>query len=61
MPALLLVLGALMLMIGGVQCVLLGMLAEMLARTYHECQGKTPYVIARVIREGADVPLTASA
>jgi glycosyltransferase involved in cell wall biosynthesis len=60
-PALLLALAALMLMIGGVQCVLMGLLAEMLARTHHESQGKVPYVVARVIREGVDVPLTATA
>jgi hypothetical protein len=30
----------------GVQFLLMGVLAEMLMRTYHEAQGKRPYVVA---------------
>jgi hypothetical protein len=30
----------------GVQCVLMGLLAELLIRTYHESQRKATYVVA---------------
>ncbi len=33
----------------GVQCIMLGLLAELLMRTYHEAQGKATYVVRRVI------------
>jgi glycosyltransferase involved in cell wall biosynthesis len=39
----------------GVQLITLGLLAEMMARTYHESQDKPTYVI-REIREGTSVP-----
>ena len=38
----------------GVQLVTFGLLAEMLARTYHESQDKPTYVI-REVRETADL------
>lgn len=41
--------GAAVLFVLGVQCIFAGMLAEVLTRTYHESQGKTPYVIKRLI------------
>jgi hypothetical protein len=33
----------------GLQCILMGLVAEVLMRTYHEAQGKTPYVIQDVL------------
>lgn len=42
-----------LLMIVSVQFLLMGLLAEMLARTYHESQGKPTYVIRRVIEPGS--------
>lgn len=33
----------------GVQCLMLGLLAEVLMRTYHESQGKAPYVVKSII------------
>jgi glycosyltransferase involved in cell wall biosynthesis len=38
----------------GVQLLTLGLLAEMLARTYHESQGKPVYVIRRTLGENPD-------
>jgi len=38
-----------MLLMMSVQFLLMGLLAEMLARTYHESQGKPPYIIRRII------------
>lgn len=38
----------------GVMSILMGLLAEMLNRTYHESQGKAVYRIARVVRSIAD-------
>ncbi|HEX8550690.1 MAG TPA: glycosyltransferase family 2 protein [Abditibacteriaceae bacterium] len=35
-----------MLFLMGAQCIMLGLLAEVNMRTYHESQGKTPYAIA---------------
>ncbi len=32
-----------------VQFLLMGILAEMLTRTYHEAQGKRPYVVAEKV------------
>jgi len=43
------VLLALLLVVTGVQLVTLGLLGEMLARTYHESQGKPIYVVAEEI------------
>ena len=45
----LLLLGVLLLFIG-VQLGSLGLIADVLARTYHESQGKTPYVIRTCLR-----------
>lgn len=33
----------------GVQLILIGLIAELLARTYHESQGKKPYIIRKTI------------
>jgi glycosyltransferase involved in cell wall biosynthesis len=33
----------------GMQCVMMGLLAELLVRTYHESQGKTTYVVKEVL------------
>jgi glycosyltransferase involved in cell wall biosynthesis len=46
------VLLALLLVITGVQLVTLGLLGEMLARTYHESQGKPIYVLAADLAPG---------
>jgi glycosyltransferase involved in cell wall biosynthesis len=40
-----------MLMIMGFQSILMGLIAELLARTYHESQAKPTYTIRKVIRE----------
>jgi hypothetical protein len=32
----------------GMQSIMLGLIAELLMRTYHESQGKAPYVIKKV-------------
>jgi hypothetical protein len=53
----LLLLGVL-LVLGGVQLVTLGLLGEMLARTYHESQGKPIYRV-REVRRAAAVRQTA--
>lgn len=37
----------------GVMSILMGLLAEMLNRTYHESQGKAVYKVARVVRSAA--------
>jgi glycosyltransferase involved in cell wall biosynthesis len=50
-----LLLFGILLVFTGVQLVTLGLLAEMQARTYHESQDKTTYVI-REIRESPDPP-----
>lgn len=39
-----------MIMIMGFQSILMGLIAELLARTYHESQGKPTYTIRKVIR-----------
>ncbi len=49
-----LVLFGILLVFTGVQLVTLGLLAEMLARTYHESQGKPVYVIRQVLPPSAD-------
>ncbi len=48
------VLLGILLVFTGVQLVTLGLLAEMLARTYHESQGNPGYVIRRVLPPPAD-------
>jgi glycosyltransferase involved in cell wall biosynthesis len=40
-----------MIFIMGFQSILMGLIAELLARTYHESQGKPTYKVRRVIRE----------
>jgi dolichol-phosphate mannosyltransferase len=47
-----LLLFGILLVFTGVQLLTLGLLGEMLARTYHESQGKTTYMI-REVREAA--------
>jgi glycosyltransferase involved in cell wall biosynthesis len=49
-----LVLFGILLVFTGVQLVTLGLLAELLARTYHESQGKPVYVIRQVLPPSAD-------
>ena len=51
----LLLLGVLLLFIG-VQLGSLGLIADVLARTYHESQGKTPYVIRTCLRGDPAAP-----
>jgi len=48
------VLLALLLVVTGVQLVTLGLLGEMLARTYHESQGKPIYMVAEDLRPRQD-------
>ena len=33
----------------GMQCIMMGLLAELLMRTYHESQGKATYVVSRIL------------
>ncbi len=40
----------------GVLSILMGLLAEMLNRTYHESQGKSVYRVGRIVRTNAKVP-----
>jgi glycosyltransferase involved in cell wall biosynthesis len=47
---------ATMVMILGAQSILMGLIAELLARTYHESQAKPTYTIRTVIREGQPNP-----
>lgn len=54
----LLMLGVLMILVG-VQLVSLGLVADVLGRTYHEAQGKPPYVVREWIRR-ADAPALAA-
>ncbi len=44
-----LLLMSMMLFILGVQSIMMGLIAELLARTYHESQAKTTYTIRRVV------------
>jgi glycosyltransferase involved in cell wall biosynthesis len=37
----------------GIQSILMGLVAELLVRTYYESQGKTIYVVRRVVRGGS--------
>jgi glycosyltransferase involved in cell wall biosynthesis len=45
---------SLMLMIMGFQSILMGLLAELQVRTYHEAQQKTTYTVRRIINGAAD-------
>jgi hypothetical protein len=38
----------------GFQSILMGLIAELLVRTYHESQQKTTYTIRKVIRAGQE-------
>ena len=38
----------------GVQFVLMGLLAELSIRTYHESQGKTTYVVRQVVEAAGE-------
>jgi len=42
----------------GVQFILMGLVAEILIRTYFESQGKTPYVVRRTWNLAQDVPMS---
>src|SRR5436190_9130 len=33
----------------GMQCIMMGLLAELLMRTYHESQGKPTYVVSNIL------------
>ena len=44
---------AVMLFLMTVMFVMMGVMAELLVRIYHESQGKKPYKIRRVIRQGS--------
>ena len=49
---------AVLLVIVGIQFISTGLLAEVLARTYYEAQGKTIYVIREVLADAPVVPAT---
>jgi hypothetical protein len=36
----------------GLQCIMMGLLAELLMRTYHESQGKATYVVSHILEQG---------
>ena len=36
----------------GMQCIMMGLLAELLMRTYHESQGKATYVVSHILAPG---------
>jgi hypothetical protein len=38
----------------GVQSILMGLIAELLVRTYHESQDKPTYTVRKVLREGKE-------
>ena len=38
--------------LAGLVCLLMGLLAELVVRTYYESQGKRPYLVAEEIRGG---------
>ncbi len=38
----------------GFQSILLGLIAELLGRTYHESQSKPTYTVRKVLREGKE-------
>lgn len=41
----------------GVQSILMGLIAEMLMRTYHESQGKPTYTVRKTLNVDGDVPM----
>jgi hypothetical protein len=45
---------AVMMGIMGFQSILMGLIAELLVRTYHESQSKPTYTIRKVLREGKE-------
>jgi dolichol-phosphate mannosyltransferase len=45
-----------MLILVGVQLVSLGLVADVLGRTYHEAQGKPPYFVREWVRAGSTEP-----
>lgn len=45
-----------MIFIMGFQSILMGLIAELLVRTYHESQGKRTYTVRRIIKEVHDEP-----
>jgi hypothetical protein len=48
-----------MFFLGGVQSILLGVLAEMVMRTYYESQSKTTYLIDEIRQRSPDEPFSA--
>jgi hypothetical protein len=51
---------AVFLFLVGIQFILMGLVAELVIRTYFESQGKAPYVVRHIQdREGKDAPHTA--
>ena len=44
----------------GVQFIVLGLLGEVSARIYHECQGKKPYRVRKLLNANGEVPDNAS-
>lgn len=44
-----------MMMIMGFQSILMGLIAELLSRTYHESQAKPTYTVRKIIREKSEV------
>lgn len=54
-PALLL---AVLLIMLGVQLIIMGLLGELLVRTYHESQGKPIYMVRDLLEAGAKTPIT---
>ncbi|MCO6449160.1 MAG: glycosyltransferase family 2 protein [Caldilineales bacterium] len=46
---------AILLIVMGVQLITMGLLAELVIRTYHESQGKPIYVIRDIVQAGGDV------
>ncbi len=47
-------LNTVMLIVLGAMCVMLGLLAELMVRTYHESQNKPVYITRQVLRHGQD-------
>lgn len=45
------------LLVGGVQSILLGLIIEMLMRTYYEAQGKGPYAIREIVTHSIEEPV----
>jgi len=48
---------SMMLFVTSVQFILMGLLAEILVRTYHESQGRDIYLIDRVLQSGEQGPV----